>query len=35
MKVFSKLIKNDGSEYFRKCIIDYCLTPKEMPIRYF
>lgn len=33
MKEFSKLIKNDGSEDFRKCIMDYCLTPKEMPIR--
>ena len=33
MKEFSKLIKNDGSEDFRKCIMHYCLTPKDMPIR--
>ncbi|MBR1556946.1 MAG: hypothetical protein IJ647_04185 [Prevotella sp.] len=32
MKEYSRLIKNDGSEVFRKCVIDYCLSPKVMPI---
>lgn len=31
-KEFSKPIKNDGSEDFRKCVMDYCLKPKIMPI---
>lgn len=33
MKEFRKPIGNDGSETFRQCVIDYCLKPKEMPIR--
>ena len=32
MKEFSKPIRNDGSEVFRKCVMDYCLSPKVMPI---
>ena len=32
MKEFSKPIRNDGSEAFRKCVMDYCLSPKVMPI---
>ena len=32
IKEFSKPIKNDGSESFRMCVMDYCLKPKVMPI---
>ena len=32
MKEFSKPIKNDGSKAFRECVMDYCLSPKVMPI---
>ena len=32
MITFNKPIKNDGSEDFRQCMMDYCLKPKEMPI---
>ena len=32
MKEFSRPIRNDGSEVFRKCVMDYCLSPKIMPI---
>ena len=30
---FSKPIKNDGSEAFRKCVMDFCLAPKIKTIR--
>ena len=30
---FSKPIKNDGSEAFRKCVMDFCLAPKAKTIR--
>jgi hypothetical protein len=30
---YSKPIKNDGSEAFRKCVIDFCLAPKAKTIR--
>ena len=30
---FSKPIKNDGSEPFRKCVMDFCLAPKIKTIR--
>ena len=30
---FSKPIKNDGSEAFRKCVMDFCLVPKAKTIR--
>jgi len=29
---YSKPIRNNGSEDFRKCVMDYCLKPKIMPI---
>lgn len=32
MKEYSKPIRNDGSEVFRKCVMDYYLSPKVMPI---
>ena len=30
---FSKPIKNDGSEAFHKCVMDFCLAPKAKTIR--
>ena len=30
---FSKPIKYDGSEAFRKCVVDFCLAPKAKTIR--
>ncbi len=30
---FCKPIKNDGSEAFRKCVMDFCLAPKIKTIR--
>ena len=30
---YSKPIKNDGSEAFRKCVMDFCLAPKIKTIR--
>ena len=30
---FSKPIKNDGSEAFRKCVMNFCLAPQAMTIR--
>ena len=30
---FSKPIKNDGSDAFRKCVMDFCLAPKAKTIR--
>ena len=32
MKAFNKSIKNDGSQAFRQCVMDYCLKPKDVPI---
>ncbi len=30
---YNKPIKNDGSEAFRKCVMDFCLAPKIKTIR--
>ena len=30
---YNKPIKNDGSEAFRKCVVDFCLAPKVKTIR--
>lgn len=30
---YNKPIKNDGSEVFRKCVMDFCLAPKIKTIR--
>jgi hypothetical protein len=30
---FSKSIKNDGSEAFRKCVMNFCLAPQAKTIR--
>ena len=30
---FSKPIKNDGSEAFRKCVMNFCLAPQAKTIR--
>ena len=30
---YNKPIKNDGSEAFRKCVMDFCLAPKAKTIR--
>ena len=30
---YNKPIKNDGSEAFRKCVMDFCLAPKVKTIR--
>ena len=35
MKEYSRPFKNNGSGVFRKCVIDYCLSPKVMPIHFF